>query len=283
MNARLLSFPFLLLLASLLSYVFSITLYAAPQDFRIRSHEQAYKITTEDDIRSEIEFGQNIAARILGTMPIYNNPRMTRYVNLVGRALAANAGRPEIAFHFAILDLENINAYSTPGGYVFITRGAIRQMRDEAELAAVISHEIAHITQKHIVNEFKIKAKDDSSISSVSRLVGGSSDSARVAFYQAVDKAMEMLLTVGFKHQDEMDADNVATLLMMQTGYDPHALYRFLERAQQASNENAALKSQTHPATTDRINEIKNIIKKEGLDDLHLPRGEKRFNKYVKF
>lgn len=277
------SLPFLLLLASLLSYLFSVTVYAAPSEYRLRAHQQAFTITTEDDVRSEIEFGQGIAARLLGKIPVYNNRQVSHYVSLVGKTLALQSGRPEISFHFAVLDLEKINAYSTPGGYIFITRGALRNMQDESELAAVLAHEIAHITQKHIVNEFKIRASDDSSRSSVTRLVGASSDSARLAFFQAIDKAMEVLLSRGFKHEDENESDSVATLLLAQTGYDPTALHRFLARAQQIEKQNKALKSNTHPTTNERLDALMSLILREELDSLGLPRGEKRFKQYVNF
>ena len=249
----------------------------ASQEYRFRSHQQAFNVTTDDDIRSEIEFGQNIAARILGAMPVYNNEPLTRYVNLIGKTLAANCSRPEIDFYFAVLDIEKINAYSAPGGYIFITRGAIRQMQDEAELAAVISHEIAHITEKHIVNEFKIRGKDESTVSGVTRIVGGSGDSARVAFAQA----MNVLLETGFKHKDELDADTVATLLLTQTGYDPTALLRYLQRIKKFTELNANKKTTTHPATDERLKEIQALLDTEGLTNIELPRGQKRFKTYV--
>jgi predicted Zn-dependent protease len=270
-----------LITAGVLIFFLSTNLFGASQDFRTRSHQQAFQVTTENDVRSEIEFGQNIAARILGTMPIYSNDQLTRYVNLVGKALAANAGRPEIDFHFAVLDIEKINAYSAPGGYIFVTRGAVRQMQDESEMAAVIAHEIAHITEKHIVNEFKIKAEDDSTVSGVTRFVGGSGDSARVAFAQAVDKAMNVLLETGFKQQDEFGADNVATLLLTQTGYDPGALLRYLKRIKKVTEVNANKKTTTHPATEERLKKLQDLLETEGLTEIGLPRGQKRFEQNV--
>lgn len=255
---------------------FSITF---AQDFRLRNHQQAFQVSTDSDIRSEIEFGQNIAARILGTMPAYENPRLHRYVNLVGKSLALNSSRPEIEFHFAVLDIEKINAYSAPGGYIFITRGAIRQMQDEAELAAVIAHEIAHISEKHIVKEFKIKGDDDSNLTGFTRIIGGSGDSARVAFSQAVDKAMNVLLKTGFKHTDELESDTVATLLLAQTGYDPSALIRYLKRIKKVTKKHANKKTNTHPATDERLSAVENLLVSEGLKDIGLPRGQKRFMK----
>ena len=255
---------------------------AGDTSFRTRAHDQNRDIANIEDIKAEIEFGQNIAARILGRYPLVGDAKLNEYVNLVGTGLATHAGRPEIKFYFAVIDADELNAYSTPGGYVFITKGAIRAMRDESELAGVLAHEIAHITQKHIVNEFKIRGKDDSTVSGITRIVGQTGDSARLAFFQAVDKATEMLLETGFKHEDEHDSDQVATLLLAQTGYDPAALSRYLNRVRKLSKENANKESKTHPATNERLTALSNLIKAEGLDKTGMPQGKKRFSHYAK-
>ncbi|MDH5546038.1 MAG: M48 family metalloprotease [Gammaproteobacteria bacterium] len=279
-HPRRLSFSLLILLSTLLCYVFSLS-RAEASDFRSRAHHKAFDESTQSDVVAEIEFGQTIAARLLGGISLNDNYNLTHYVSLVGKSLARNCGRPELEFHFGVLDMEKVNAYSTPGGYIFVSLGAIKLMKDESELAAVLAHEIAHITQKHIVNEFNIKGKDDSTVSGVTRIIGGSSDSARVAFFQAVDKAMELLLEKGFKHSDELESDQVATLLLAQTGYDPSALKRFLQREIQASEQNSALRSSTHPPTTERLDALNAVLESEGLNDIELARGAKRFQQYV--
>ncbi len=262
-------FLFLLLLA-----ISSFPLLA--DNFRLRVHTQTLSLLTEEDIHAEIHFGKTVAARLLGQYPPYDNKALTRYVNLVGQALVLNSPRQDITFHFSIVNSNTINAYSTPGGYVFITTQAIKTMQDESELAAVLAHEIAHITEKHIVNEFKIKGKDDSITSGITRIVGGSKDSATVAFQNAVDKAVDLLLSRGFKHDDELGSDQVAVTLLAQTGYDTMALERYLRRVIKATEEDDRKKSNTHPTTDLRLDTLNEYQKSSDLI-LHFPQGKKRF------
>ena len=105
-------------------------------------------------------YGRKIAARLAGNPAfggIVKDKALTRYVNLVGGLCAANASRPGVTYRFAILDSNSFNAFAAPGGYIFITRGALKKLRSEAELAGVLSHEIAHIDRQHTVNEIKNK------------------------------------------------------------------------------------------------------------------------------
>jgi predicted Zn-dependent protease len=121
----------------------------------------------------------------------------------VGLSLAVNSNRPELTYHFAVLNTSEINAYAAPGGYIFVTRGAIEKMQDESELAGVIAHEMGHVNGKHVVKELDIKATEGSAVSGLARLIGGGTESARIAFSKAVDKAMDTLFTTGYKREDE--------------------------------------------------------------------------------
>ncbi|HWR72808.1 MAG TPA: M48 family metalloprotease, partial [Nitrospirota bacterium] len=86
----------------------------------------------EEDVAAEIEFGREVAARIIGRYGLYQNTAVTKYVNLVGKVVAMNANRPELEFRFGVLNTDQVNAYAAPGGYVFVTRGALAKMQDEA-------------------------------------------------------------------------------------------------------------------------------------------------------
>jgi predicted Zn-dependent protease len=148
-----------------------------------------------------------VAARVIARFGFYGNLSVMKYVNLVGQALSRNTNRPEIEFRFAVLNTDEINAYAAPGGYIFVTRGALAAMRDEAELAAVLAHEMGHVVEKHVVKELNIKGTETSAATGLAHLIGGSTDSARAAFAQAVDKALDMLFKDGYKREDETQAD----------------------------------------------------------------------------
>lgn len=254
---------------------------AQPQSFRLRSNDIAAQVVTKSDIEAEIRFGRDVAARVLGRFPLEDNAALTRYLNLIGTAVAAHSSRSDLNFHFALLDSDTINAYSAPGGYVFITRGALKLAQDESELAAVLAHEIAHISQRHIVKALNIRGADNSGSAGMSHLLGGSGDTARVAFSQAVDQAVAILFEKGYSQQDELEADQVATLLLAQSGYDPLALRRYLARAQSVDHHSAALNT-THPPSKQRLQALDRLISDEHLDELNGVRNSARFKRYVK-
>jgi len=266
----------------LLLFLISSSFAFSAENFRTRVHQNSASLNTVDDIEAEINFGQIISARILGQFKEYKNKKLKRYVTLVGKSLAMNSSRDEIDFHFTILDADFINAYSAPGGYIFITKGAIKAMRNEAELAAVLAHEIAHITEKHIVNEFKIKGKDNSATAGITNILGSSSSSAKVAFSLSVDNAVNKLIKKGFKKEEELESDKVALLLLAATGYDPSSLRRYLKRAKRIDKKTKSRKKHkaTHPPTSKRIRSLLTMAKKEGLHRLKLPKAKKRFRKY---
>src|SRR5437870_461197 len=103
----------------------------------------------------EADIGRVVSARILATYPLAKDDKVQQYVTLVGNTVAAYSSRPTLDWHFAVIDTPIINAFSTPGGFIFVTTGALQAMKNEAELAGVLGHEIAHCTQKHILKEIK--------------------------------------------------------------------------------------------------------------------------------
>ena len=109
------------------------------------------KYSTEDEMR----IGKQIAGNLLGAVPLVKDETLQRYVNMVGSWVALQSGRNDIPWRFGVLDTEDINAFAAPGGYVFITKGLYRQLNNEAELAGVLGHEIAHITKKHHLKVLK--------------------------------------------------------------------------------------------------------------------------------
>lgn len=237
---------------------------------------------TRSDITEEVRFGREVAARILGRLPLYDNPEITKYVNLVGQSVVMNTGRTELEFRFAVLDTGDINAYAAPGGYIFITKGALEKAQDEAELAGVLAHEIAHVTERHIVKELNIHGAEDSAVSGLARLIGGASDTAKVAFFQAAEKALEILFRDGYKREDEVQADKNAAAFTAITGYDPAALARYLERISTLKGKQTEVLDKTHPPTDARIVQIKEAIAKGGLETAGAKIGKERFASAMK-
>jgi predicted Zn-dependent protease len=231
----------------------------------------------KDDVAEEIRFGREVAARMIGRFGLYDNPQLMKYVNLVGQSLVLNTNRPEIEFHFAVLNTDEINAYAAPGGYVFVTRGALAKMQDESELAAVLGHEMTHINERHVVKELNIHGSEGSASAGLARLIGGGTEAARVAFNQAVDKAIDMLFKSGYGREDEIHADKGAVLLCALSGYDPSGLVRYFERIGAARGKATETIDKTHPPFADRIVWLKDMIAKEGIDTASLKNYKERF------
>jgi len=252
-------------------------------DFRKRASDDV--LTADDmvaDVKAEIEFGRDVAARILGRYPLAGDKALTHYVNLVGQAVALHAGRSDIDYHFAVLDTNAINAFAAPGGYIFVTRGALEAMEDESELAGVLAHEVAHVTRKHIVRELNIKGTEASPEAGMARFLGGAGDSLGIAFKQAVDKAVELLFVDGLKREDEFEADRVGTLIVANTGYDAQALRRYLDRISDEEGDRVSVLHATHPPFDDRLSALGTLIREERLTMLDGPRVAARFRANMK-
>ncbi|WP_086480319.1 M48 family metalloprotease [Oceanospirillum sanctuarii] len=248
------------------------------RDTRLRS-DQIYTRSTAstEDVEAEIQFGRELSARILARYKLSDDQRLQKYLNIVGKTLGKNSGRPELTYYFAAIESDDINAYAAPGGYVFVTTGAIAQMNDEAELAGVLAHEIAHITEKHIVKAIGIKGSDSSAISGFSKLLGASNDPTRIAFSQAIDKALDYLFENGLQAEDEYQSDATGTLIATQTGYDPDALRRYLSRIK-SQRKQLDVVNKTHPPFNKRLFELNQLLTIEGLT----PEPDLRFNERFK-
>jgi predicted Zn-dependent protease len=226
----------------------------------------ATKIEQED----EVKIGRGVAARLLGQYGIWPDPVLRSYVTLVGQALVQSVGRQGLTYHFAILKDEGVNAYSAPGGYVFVTRGALRQMRDESELAGVLAHEIAHVNLRHVLTEIENRyfmQKAGETATQVMSTYGGSGGQATLAalqaggpvFSQIADGAAELLYR-GFNRSQEAEADKSAADYARRTGYDPGGLLRFLETSQARSQRKEAAVAalmRTHPIYAERTAELR--------------------------
>ena len=119
---------------------------------KLRDVVKSFKPMSEQE---EIELGKGIAANLLGAAPLVPDAALQTYVNRVGKWLAMHSERPGLPWHFGVLDTDSVNAFATPGGYVFITRGLLLQMRDESELAGVLAHEISHVTERHALETMR--------------------------------------------------------------------------------------------------------------------------------
>ena len=140
---------------------------------------------------------------------------MTKYVTLVGNVLAQASSRPDLDWEFIVLDTDGVNAFAAPGGIVHITRGALGLIKSEAELAGVLGHEIAHITEKHTVNAIK----KNKAVKLATDEAGGSRE--RLHRRKLADAAYDNIVEQGFDRGDEDEADKEGVRLANKAGYAP--------------------------------------------------------------
>ncbi len=108
--------------------------------------------------KDERAIGEAVSAKLIDRFGIYQDPAVTKYVTLVGTVLAQASSRPSLDWKFIVVDSEGVNAYAAPGGIVHITKGALGLIKSESELAGVLAHELAHVTEKHTIKAIQ-KAK----------------------------------------------------------------------------------------------------------------------------
>lgn len=210
-------------------------------------------------VENEIQVGRGLAARLARRYGLVRHEEVTKYINRVGRGIARHSSRPELIFYFGILDSDEINAFSCPGGYVLFTRGALLAMNDEAELAFVLAHEIAHVSLEHS-GDFD---REGGFVDFIAGLLGGGGGVLNAAIRQASDRLEKTLLENGRERQLEFDADLAGLTLAAQADYDPEAAVRYIRRMQDSTA--GAQRSRTHPPGDARIGRIRKYIKEQGL------------------
>ncbi|MDX8408281.1 MAG: M48 family metalloprotease [Mariprofundaceae bacterium] len=225
----------------------------------------------------EITLGRDVAARVIGRFGLDKNLKQTYYLNLVGRSLAQRSDRPDLPYRFAILATNDVNAYSCPGGYIFVTRGALDMVHNEAELAAVLAHEIAHVTEKHIINALQH-----------SKLMKVGGEVAAEAFKQGGELFQQMsdfatdALFKGLKKTDEYASDRKSLEYLDHLGYDYPAMFSVLKELDQRRRQGRAkVLAKTHPSPKSRISQLKQAESELHLDQPTGIRLKARFIKYL--
>lgn len=196
----------------------------------------------------EVEIGRGIAATVAGHYGIDRDALLTDYVNLVGTAVAAVDPRPGVVYRFAVLSSDEVNAFAAPGGYIFVTRGALDLMDDEAMLAGVLAHELGHVNARDVIAEIQSKARTALGIEEAAERV----DIAGEEYLLLAVETGTTALFMGLSREDEMAADAYAVRTAAAAGYDPAGLERFVARLGEAPAEETSLLTRTHPDASDR-------------------------------
>ncbi len=170
-------------------------------------------------VEQEKKIGQQMHVRITQVMGVYEDARLQEYVQALGEKLAKQSHRPELDWKFTIVDTDDVNAFATPGGFVYVSRGLLPYLSSEAELAAVLGHEIGHITARHAVQR--------QSQSAVAGVLGAAAAifTGQSAVGDLAGIAGQAVIS-GYGREQELESDRLGAEYLARTGYDPQAMIR---------------------------------------------------------
>jgi len=210
----------------------------------------------------EISLGRKYNQQILREMPAYDDPRLAAYVEEVGQRMARVSDRPNLAYHFTLLDSTQVNAFALPGGYIYITRALLAYLNSEAELAAVLGHEIGHVTARHAVRQ-----QSAATVTGVAGIILQATTGVRSSgdLFNILGKA----LLRGYGREHELESDRLGARYLARAGYDPQAMIDVIgilknqelfeqQRAREEGREPRAYHGvfATHPENDRRLQEV---------------------------
>lgn len=224
---------------------------------------QVFSSSKEIDYPTERTIGESLALEGLqrfGT-PV-KNEQLQQYVNQVGTAVAANSGRSTIPYQFAVLDSPVQNAFAVPGGVIFVSRALVAILDNEAELAAVLAHEIGHVSAKHALKSTQ-RAQLLEGIGTITSASVGGDKGKKLA--SAIGDMQGVLFDKGLDKEMEFEADLAAMETTYRTGYNPAAMIAVLEKLQKleaSSKEKKGSWFSTHPPLSERIARLQAQLQK---------------------
>lgn len=216
----------------------------------------------------ERQIGQQSVMQIRASKQFFDDAEINDYLNQLGYRLAASSSEPSLGFEFFALDDYNINAFALPGGFIGVNSGLLLTVQGESELAAVLSHEIAHVTQHHLAR--MVAGQQGDSLASMAAIAiailaaRNNSQASQAALASMQARAMQKQLD--FTRTHEQEADRIGLEILQKANFNIHAMPEFLDRLQKATRlleGNMPGYLRTHPITSERIADIENRVNKQ--------------------
>lgn len=205
---------------------------------------------------SEASVGAEENQKVMQQYGVYENRALQAYVTRVGQRIAAQSERKDVQYTFTVLDSPVENAFALPGGYVYITRGLLALMNDEAELAGVLAHEMGHVTARHAAERYSQQVVGSLGLNVLGAVIGGGA-----GVNQALSTGANLFFSQ-YSQSQEYEADQLGVRYLAQAGYDPTAVSRFLNqlvrsdsliKAQNGGQGDMPSLFSTHPPTASRV------------------------------
>ena len=212
----------------------------------------------EEQAAEELALGPEIAGRVLGAGPLWQDDDAQRRVNRIGRWLASHSSRPELPWTFGVIDTPEVNAFAAPGGYVLVTRGMYELLADDHEVAGVLAHEISHVVQR---DHYNVIHKQEMASASEEAIAGQVNIGGGIAGSMAKDYVRKHGATVMLTSLDrgaEYRSDEAAEIYLARSGFNPLGLYAVLQKmtAMGPASPRMAQLYKTHPPLADRLDRI---------------------------
>lgn len=240
-----------------------------------------------EDFTPEQEYyiGRSVAATVLDQYPAYENDEVNEYLDTIGQIVVLASDRPSLFadYSFQVLDDDEVNAFATPGGHIFLTRGMVRLAENEDELAAVLAHEVAHVVESHglqTIRTSRITAALTSAAITGAQFAAGEEVAELTEIFEGtIDDVTQTLFTAGYSRSAEREADQGAVKILRRAGYAPSALASFLERMDARWEPDGPGLARTHPSPSDRLNDVRAVLRD---DDPEVdPRRSERFRRIM--
>jgi predicted Zn-dependent protease len=214
-----------------------------------RQSMNTYKALQPIEYKEEKTIGSSLAVEVFNRFEgPYDDPKILKYVNLVGQAVARVSDRPDIDYYFSIVNSPVPNAFATPGGYVFLSIGLLRMVQNEAQLAGVLGHEIAHITHKHALGTIQ-RSK---SLQGIGALTMSIMENDPAQFNQLIDQVSDLIFTNGLDKDLEYESDRLGVEYAVRAGYYPSGLKDFLKILGNSQELQRSAILNTHPSARQR-------------------------------
>jgi uncharacterized protein YraI len=233
---------------------------------------------------SDIDLGRAIVLKFASEQGLVKDDELIKYISMVGTWVQNGTPLYDVPFYYGVIDQDYVNSFALPGGYILVTRGCLAAMENEAELAAVLAHEMAHLIKRHGMQELErqkervksARAMDDLDEMAMKKGVMPEDEAAFEAMDNLTNEMFSILIK-GRLQADEFEADRYGTLYLANSGYYQYALVKFLKRL----GKNEKLKYVSHPEPEKRIDNIKSEISRARLKKYQGASQQNRYEVYA--
>ncbi|MGK7935480.1 MAG: M48 family metallopeptidase [Xenococcaceae cyanobacterium] len=191
--------------------------------------------------QEEVEIGKLINQKLLTQQyKLHHSSQIQKYADILGQELVASSNSRNIPYTFQVVMGEEVNAFATPGGFVYLTTGLLKEADNQAQLASAIAHEIAHINQKHHLKALKQAV-----------LAQGIAETAGINTHTLAQIGYQLAIELPQSREDEYEADRIGLEILRAAGYSPLAFVNFLKQLEAKGTQPEFLR--THPTSANRI------------------------------